>query len=583
MAQGGRSKELWLVPKRVSLHQTICLIEGIKSRSYDGTSWNPQKQNNLGVNLMRWGATKNGRNISPQAVRTLVASIPQFLGFIYINTETTPNSICVTKAGWELLSKHEGNLVKVPNLVDGDEMLIKTSDVVLGQMEKLQITNPIILKDCENISLFPFRVTLKFLRELGYLDREEIAYFLLRTKDESEVYLKILEVKNFRNLATQDRYDLIHQYMQTHHGNITLVQASSASYYESLCAITGLVIKDKVTPSNHFDRSGLQCIKLNHDRISEINEILDSRYSGVEYFDFGSNSSLWIEYIGDPKRLYPPVYLKIENASIVDVYYIISKNDDVLGGDILAQNSIQEFPIFRFEDYTISFYDQVDGGLVHKAHVHLTNGSESVVLNATTQKQENKDVQWYANEIIEHSSSSNFSARMTRKLSVLKKIIGIDRLEDKGLRGAYYESLFYEFLTELKKLGKIDDVIWNGKYGSFGLPVSAPGGKFGTPDIVVVINNIHFVIEVTTIKSKSQQFSAEASSVPDHIRLYREKTDKYVHGVFIAPILHERVNIVLQSVAAKHGFGMRSITDKDFVNVLVEKGKDEIASILIKI
>ena len=49
MAQKNRSKEIWLVPKRVSLHQTICLIDGIIERKYDGTVWNPQKQNNLGV------------------------------------------------------------------------------------------------------------------------------------------------------------------------------------------------------------------------------------------------------------------------------------------------------------------------------------------------------------------------------------------------------------------------------------------------------------------------------------------------------------------------------------------------------
>ena len=48
MAQRDRSKEFWLIPKRVSLHQTICLIDGIVERNYNKTSWNPQKQNNLG-------------------------------------------------------------------------------------------------------------------------------------------------------------------------------------------------------------------------------------------------------------------------------------------------------------------------------------------------------------------------------------------------------------------------------------------------------------------------------------------------------------------------------------------------------
>ena len=29
MAQKNRTKEIWLIPKRVNLHQTICLIDGI--------------------------------------------------------------------------------------------------------------------------------------------------------------------------------------------------------------------------------------------------------------------------------------------------------------------------------------------------------------------------------------------------------------------------------------------------------------------------------------------------------------------------------------------------------------------------
>ena len=116
MAQGNRSKEIWLIPKRGSLHQTICLIDGIIERNYSRSTWNPQKQNNLGVNLKKWGATNSGKNISPQAIRTLTASIPQYLGFLYINTSTTPNTICLTKAGENLWNKHKDDLVKINNL-----------------------------------------------------------------------------------------------------------------------------------------------------------------------------------------------------------------------------------------------------------------------------------------------------------------------------------------------------------------------------------------------------------------------------------------------------------------------------------
>ena len=241
MAQKNRSKEIWLIPKRNSLHQTVCLIDGIIKRGYDGQSWNPQKQNNLGVNLKNWGATKNGKNISNQSIRTLLASIPEYLGFVYINNQTTPNSICLTEAGKLLWETHKDQLITMKNLDDGSDNLLQTSNIVLLQMEKLQLTNPIYLKDCENILVFPFRLTLKLLRKLRYLDREEIAYFLLQTKDESEVDLKIMEIESFRRLSEFDRNALINEFKKTHIGNITLVQAASAAYYEGLCALTGII------------------------------------------------------------------------------------------------------------------------------------------------------------------------------------------------------------------------------------------------------------------------------------------------------------------------------------------------------
>ena len=246
MAQGNRSKEVWLIPKRGSLHQTICLIDGIKERNYSGTTWNPQKQNNLGVNLKKWGATKDGKNVSAQSIRTLAAAIPQYLGFLYINTNTTPNTIRLTKAGEELWLNHKDDLEKIENLVKGRDKIIKESDILLKQMEKLQITNPIILKDCENILIFPFRMTLKLLLELDYLDKEEIAYIVLKMKDETEYSLAIKEIKNLRKMPMSDRKEIIDAFKETHIGSITLAKASSAGYYQTLCTTTGII--EKVFP-----------------------------------------------------------------------------------------------------------------------------------------------------------------------------------------------------------------------------------------------------------------------------------------------------------------------------------------------
>ena len=212
MAQKNRTKDIWLVPKRVNLHQTVCLLDGIIKRNYSGTAWNQQKQNNLGVNLSKWGATNNGKNISHQAVRTLVASIPQYLGFLYINNETTPTTICITDIGFALWNYHKDYLVKIKNLREGKEFQITESKILLSQMEKLQITNPIINKDCENIFVFPFRLSLKLLLEVDYLDREELAYILFSKKDMTEFDLCLQEIENLRSLPFNKRLDIINAF-----------------------------------------------------------------------------------------------------------------------------------------------------------------------------------------------------------------------------------------------------------------------------------------------------------------------------------------------------------------------------------
>lgn len=313
MAQKNRTKELWLIPKRVNLHQTVCLIDGMIERNYDGTSWKPQKQNDLGVNLKRWGATKDGKNISSQAIRTLVASIPQYLGFLYVNTEHKPNTICLTEAGRALWDRHRDELVKVPNLKAGKERLLKESDIVLKQMEKLQITNPIINKDCENIGLFPFRFMIKLLLQVGYLDQEEIAYFLFQVRNEDELDQTVEEIESFRRLPDDKRETRINAFRDTHIGSITLVKASSAGYFMSLCQITGIIDRIKITPDNR--KTPITALKIRDEYLDYAREMIDSRYKQAEVYDFKDNLQLWIDYMGNPSRDFPPVDVSIVNKT----------------------------------------------------------------------------------------------------------------------------------------------------------------------------------------------------------------------------------------------------------------------------
>lgn len=567
MAQQNRSKEIWLIPKRANLHQTICLIDGIIERNYDGTSWNPNKQNNLGVNLKKWGATRDGKNISPQAIRTLMASIPQYLGFAYINSNTTPNTICLTEIGYDLWNYHKDKLVKVPNLNDGKDKIITSSKLVLKQMEKLQITNPVILKDCENILVFPFRMTLKLLLKLDYLDVEELAYFVFKIRDESEFDLAAKEIQNFRKLQEEERISIIDEFKKTHIGNITLVQAASSKYYQSLCCLTGIIDNVKIKPSNLS--STLSGIKIKEEYKQYVSSVI-TKYQGVQPYDFKNNLSLWIEYIGNPKRMIPPFDVEFKNENEDSIFITIKKNDVPLDCDVLEKNSCMYFPMFINEEYELEISNIEDGQLLGKEKIlpNYDNNSFSIKFREKEHYLKQESLEDLCKEVMIHSNSNNFDGKMANYLKVINKITGVNKLEDKSLRGAYYENLFYKILNSLKDSNKIDDVIWNGKIGKYGLPVQAPGGKTGTPDIIFSINGVDYVLELTTIKSKAMQFSAECSSVPDHIRLYAQTTKNKVVGIFVAPIIHERNTNTMKSVLEKSNIEILCIEDKNFLKLL---------------
>lgn len=583
MAQNNRSKELWLIPKRVNLHQTICLIDGIINRNYSKTTWNSQKQNNLGVNLRNWGATNTGRNISSQAIRTLVASIPQYLGFLYINTDSTPNTICLTDAGLKLWEAHKKDLEKIPNLREGGDKLITESEILLHQMEKLQITNPIILKDCENIFVFPFRMTLKLLLELGYLDREELAYIVFKIKDESEFNLSKQQILQFRQQSLSDRKKIIEEFKKTHIGNITLVQASSASYYESLCNTTGIIDKFEVTVPNPTkdEHYKLKAIKIKPECVDYVNDVIHVIFDDVKTYDFKDNLQLWIDYIGNPIRKTPPREISIRNKGENEILICIKKDNALLDGDLFTKDQIYVFPMFLDEEYIVEAIDIHDGSLLSVIPI-IPKVDELDFYIETSEKQviSEESFENIKSDIISHSSSSKFNKKTLDYLQILYNIDGKVREDDKYLRGAYYEYFFYKLLSTLENERVIDDVIWNGKTGKYGLPNPAPGGRTGTPDIIFRINDIDFVLEVTTIRPKSTQFRAEGASVPDHVRLYSNSSPNNVIGIFCAPEIHSRNTNVMKTSLNKDSIDLICIKEEELLEIFSLQDRNKIVESL---
>jgi len=574
MAQKSRNKEFWLIPKRANLHQSVALIKGIDDLDYNGKTWNSSKQDRLGSYLGKKGATNNGKNITPQALRTLLASIPQYFGFAFINTETTPNTLVLTPAAYSLIKELDIFLdkYKYPNLklAEKEKGVINYSETYLKQFLKLQITNPVIIKDCENISIFPLLFTLRILKRTRYLTYEEIAYFIFRSRFQSELDLTILEIKNFRKLDFTSQLELIEAFKKTHLGNISLVQAPTVSYYQKLCSYTGLIKKStkELSSKNNNQFRKVNSIIINEEKEELIDEIIE-KHNYLPY-DFKNNLKLWLEYIGNTDVLSTPKDVEIKNTSNFEQLIIILENNSIIGGDLISCNSSLFFPAIEGYNYKIVIYDKKNGSELNHYYYEFSQKNIIEINDIEKTNVNNLDKTNLEQEIVEHISSKNFSSQYLQYINIISKLINKNLEGNKNLRGSRLEFLFYQYCLYLEKTNIVDEVIWNGKIGEYGIPSPAPGGPNGDPDILIFIGDTLVVLELTTIKSKSQQWSAEGASVPDHIRLIEIRYPKNkIFALYLAPIIHEeRVTNAMLSRLKDYKSKLKCLEIEEFLKIL---------------
>jgi len=145
-----KTKEMWHIPKRASFEQIKEIVKILINLDLNDKIY---KGNIVKINreLARRGFTQSGTMLTPSAFGTLIALVKYF-GYIFIKD----GKIVITNAGIELL---KGPINQFKN-----------------QILKLQITNPLILEDCENVFVFPFKEIIKLLLKLGYLTNNEIGY-----------------------------------------------------------------------------------------------------------------------------------------------------------------------------------------------------------------------------------------------------------------------------------------------------------------------------------------------------------------------------------------------------------------------
>jgi len=589
MAQKNRDKEFWLIPKRANLHQSILLTRGVIDLKYDLKTWNGSKQDRLGSYLGKNGATNNGKNITPQAVRTLLASIPQYLGFLYINSKSTPNTLVVTDAGKKLIDFHKNDYKVMKNLKEGEENgdTISESEFYLKQFEKLQITNPIILKDCENIFTFPLIASYKLLLELTYLDIEEISYILFKIKDETELNLAKVEIESFRKIDLSDREVIINTFKKTHLGNISLVKAPTSSYFIKLLIQTGIFEEKRIELPNVNNTNNIKkkAIVIKESKVDYVKGIVKC-FDLSNTYDFNNDLDLWIDYIGDVSVDNVPHNINFINDSDVEYILNIEYKDRVIYSDLIEQFKDAMIPMFNNKNYKVKCIDLLTGSTLKEEEIIISdeiyNKSELKYTVDGNSNSVKETIDTITKDIVEHNKSKNFDSDFLKYLAVLESITGKSLTKNKNLRGARLEFLFYKLLVKLKENNIIDDIYWNGKVSQYGLPVPAPGGKNGIPDIVFIIDNIHVLLELTTIKAKSMQWTAEGASVPDHMNYYKKQNGVNTVGIFVAPIHHERVTNGISSQLSSD-VNINFFTDEEVLKLFTESTRDELKNILKKV
>lgn len=571
--------DYWLIPKRSSIHQVWCLIDGIKARGVNGRGWTPALQNDLGVNLKKWGATNDGRNVSHQAMRTLTA-FAQYLGFVYIDTTTTPSVIRITEAGDLFWSNNKPHIHKLRNLKVDESKSLQQSDDVCFQLEKLQLTNPIEEKKCTNILLFPFRTTLRLLIELEYLDVEELAMYLFTMRDDSEYEYVKQQIELFRALPLGNRRALVSAFRGSVLGNISLVKAPSTGYYITICERTGLITRHREVVSNSGRK--VTTMRFQEGAKEYATNILSTKYIDILPYDFGDNLRLWIDYFGDPNRIATPVDATVTNKTNDRLLVSISDSINYVNTiKILEPSQSVEFPAFDNDSYTVNLFSVIRNQNLTPILFKPTNSERTLqILADTTDASKVESLDAIRAKILEHIEARTFAGEMALLLKAITLQTGIDKESDKMLRGAYLESLFYELLRLLEKQGKVKEVVWNGRYNEMGLPSPAPGGKNGTPDLTFVVDDNLFVLELTTIKYKSGQEKAESTSVPDHVRLAASQTTLPVKGIFAAPIVHQRVSNMIKATAEHNGNDIACITIETLLTALTDKSNTLLENLL---
>lgn len=232
-------------------------------------------------------------------------------------------------------------------------------------------------------------------------------------------------------------------------------------------------------------------------------------------------------------------------------------------------------PLFKNEPYGIEIYSK-DGKLVKKESFTANKDGVTIVLpkgKIETKAFALKDLETFIQQLIKNK----FDTELKAQLDLIKSMFPRFKINEMQIRGGRLEQLMWLYLKKLKSDRIIGDAIWSGKIGDYGLPYPASG----KPDLLIFMDDLIIVLEVTAIPDTRRQWSAEGASVPDHIRIVSEDNpERKIIGIFSAPSIHKQLAKNLKSHSKEEGIPIICLTIDELLKLLSLNNKKEILKTL---
>lgn len=236
------------------------------------------------------------------------------------------------------------------------------------------------------------------------------------------------------------------------------------------------------------------------------------------------------------------------------MFFVIIKQGGTIVCDALLQDASQAIiaPLFEGETYDIEIFN-AKAEMIQASKIVAKRKGVTLKLATKLPRTTHTDIKkisQYINQLV--SRPRGFDDELEQKLVAIRNMYPAKKYNVDSVRGGRLEHLCYLLFLGLKQQGTIIDVKWRGHLDQYGIPHPAPGRSkytLGSPDLIIHVDSMIIVLELTLIGKTRKQWSYEGESVPDHILgVKRAFPNMKVVGIFSAPDFHRPEH--LKAVAA---------------------------------